>query len=431
MFKLKPRIHAHLSFIAATLALLVSSVLGVVLIAIALVSGVLVLFWVGIPLTLATFAAVREWSDWHRRLFSLVFDLDIASPYQEPTARSWDRRLLDRVKQAATWRDAAWLGINSTLGFLVYATLLAILVSGLYLTVHPMVNLVVDGGLAGLDRWGLGADHPWRSLLTVPVGLLLIASWLHWGRRLVAWYSRIAALLLGPTRAMRLARRVNELSRSRADTVEAAAAELRRIERDLHDGAQARLVALALNLGMAEQIVLNDPKQARTMVLEARQETQSVLAEIRDLVRGIYPPVLADRGLSGALEEVALEHPLPATLIDRAQVSLPLPLESAVYFAVNELLTNVTKYSRATEVSLTADVTDTGYRLEVTDNGIGGAEMNPGGGLEGIQRRLEAFDGEFRIASPDGGPTTMTLDVPCTEMKRCTDAERAGSESAR
>ncbi|MFC4336587.1 sensor histidine kinase [Salininema proteolyticum] len=412
------KIAERLVLLWSTTALLLAALTGVGLIAFAAASGMLVLFWIGIPATLLSFAAIRAWANWHRRALLRYCGHEIGVPYREPEARSWDRRLLAWVKQAATWRDVAWLAINSTLGVLVYTLLLAVLVGGIYLTVHPFLNWwVYDHQSALAPVATLNSDSPWRAFLFLPVGLLLIATWWHWGLRLVRWYTRMANVLLGPTRAMRLQRRVSELSRSRADTVEAAAAELRRIERDLHDGAQARLVALALNLGLAEEVLATSPQQARKLVVEARHETQSVLSDIRDLVRGIYPPVLADRGLSGALVSTALGHPLPVAVVDTAQVSLPLPLESAMYFAANEVLTNVSKYARAGEVTMTASTTDDGYRLEIVDDGRGGARFTPGGGLEGIRRRLEPFDGAISVYSPEGGPTRVAIEVPCDDMK--------------
>jgi len=211
-----------------------------------------------------------------------------------------------------------------------------------------------------------------------------------------------------------LTERVGALTRSRRGVVDYHAAELRRVERDLHDGAQARLVALGMSLGMAEELLERDPAEARRLLADARGSAGGALKDLRDLVRGIHPPVLADRGLDGAVRALALTVPLPVEVsTDLAGVRLPAPLEAATYFAVAEALANVVKHSEASSAWIDLRLADGALRIVVTDDGHGGADPARGSGLAGIERRLAAFDGVVAVVSPPGGPTVVSLEVPC------------------
>jgi signal transduction histidine kinase len=197
------------------------------------------------------------------------------------------------------------------------------------------------------------------------------------------------------------------------ETLDTGAAELRRIERDLHDGAQARLVAMGLTLDAAGRLIDTDPAAARALLIEARDASAKALGELRDLVRGIHPPVLADRGLADAVRALALDSPLRADVTGDLPGRLPAPVESAAYFAVSELLANVAKHSRtrATQVDLRHGAG--ALRISVSDDGAGGADPARGTGLRGIERRVSAFDGVLVVSSPVGGPTVVTMDIPC------------------
>ena len=223
-------------------------------------------------------------------------------------------------------------------------------------------------------------------------------------------------------RARQLTRRVQMLTQTRYDAVDTAAAELRRIERDLHDGAQARLVALGMSLQAAERLFPTSPEAALALVAEAKESSSLALTELRDLVRGIYPPVLADRGLADAIRALALDAPLPVELdIDlpgpaaaggRAN-TVELPVASAVYFSVAEVLANVVKHARARSVRIQLTQTSHLLRAQVTDDGAGGADPAAGTGLAGVERRLATFDGILAVSSPPGGPTIVVIEVPC------------------
>jgi signal transduction histidine kinase len=214
-----------------------------------------------------------------------------------------------------------------------------------------------------------------------------------------------------------LAGRVEQLTQTRADAVDTAAAELRRVERDLHDGAQARLVALGMSLRAAERLILTSPQAAIALVAEAREASSKALTELRDLVRGMYPPVLADRGLADAVRALALDTPLRTETDIDLPGRLDLPVESACYFAIAEAVTNAVKHSGARLVQIRirhASRPAPGVlRIEVTDNGTGGADPARGSGLQGVERRLATFDGILAVSSPPGGPTMIVMEIPC------------------
>ena len=234
----------------------------------------------------------------------------------------------------------------------------------------------------------------------------------------IAGFSLTRRTIVADVRASRAARagltaRVQRLAETRTEAIDAAAAELRRLERDLHDGAQARLVALGINLRTVEKLIKTSPDAAEMLVAECREVSSQALADLRDLVRGIYPPVLADRGLADAVKALALDCPVPvATEIDLPGRP-PAPVESAVYFAVAELLSNLAKHAGATCAMLRMYYADALLRVEVTDDGSGGANPGNGTGLAGIERRLGAFDGILAVNSPVGGPTIAVIEVPC------------------
>jgi signal transduction histidine kinase len=236
-----------------------------------------------------------------------------------------------------------------------------------------------------------------------------------WWPKKTALYvdAQLIKWLLSPSKKALLASRVRELAESRAETVGTQAAEIRRIERDLHDGAQARLVALGMNLGMAAEAVERDPENAKLLLAEAQAASSQALAELRGLVRGIHPPVLADRGLVGAVQALALANPMPVEVEADVPERLPAPVESAAYFAVAEVLTNVVKHSGAHRARVSLRHDGEVLRMTIEDDGRGGADAGTGSGLRGIERRLGAFDGRLDVTSPPGGPTVVTMELPC------------------
>ncbi|OKI19744.1 histidine kinase, partial [Nocardiopsis sp. TSRI0078] len=279
---------------------------------------------------------------------------------------------------------------------------------------HRTYQLLFALHLLGPTHYGVDTPTttPHQLLILAPSALTLTLGYLLLPLT-TDIYLRFNRLLLSPSEKARLTARVAHLATSRANTIDTQAAEIRRIERDLHDGAQARLVALGMNLGMAEHIVEQDPQAARTMLTQARETTRHALTELRDLVRGIQPPVLVERGLHGAVHALALTHNLPITVTIDLHGRPADPVESAAYFAIAELLTNTAKHAHATHAWVHINHGQNRLVITVTDNGTGGADPTPGSGLAGIRRRLDAFDGTMNITSPPGGPTIVTLEIPC------------------
>jgi signal transduction histidine kinase len=260
---------------------------------------------------------------------------------------------------------------------------------------------------------------PWGVLaftLTL-VSLVVLFPLLPWVVHCLSAVDRtLVGSLLSPGR---LTERVRELEDDRGAVVDSAAADLRRIERDLHDGAQARLVTLAMDLGLAKEKLTEDPEAAARMVAGAHNEVKLALQELRDLARGIHPAVLTDRGLDAALSSVAARSPLPGGV--RVDVELDerpaSAIEGIAYFTVSELLTNAAKHSRADSASVEIWRSEERLMLQVRDDGLGGAQEQPGGGLAGLAERVRAVDGVFVVRSPLGGPTVVTAELPWRTRK--------------
>ncbi|MEV4069964.1 histidine kinase [Nonomuraea fuscirosea] len=266
-------------------------------------------------------------------------------------------------------------------------------------------------------NWVLRDPATWRDLVWMAldpvIGTVLLAPAVVGWSRPLRWHARWTRALLSPTDQAKLTARVRELAETRTEALDAQAVELERIERDLHDGAQARLIAVGLSLSLAQRQLRDDPDAAEELLAEARTTAADALHALRDLVHGIRPPVLSERGLVDALRLLGLEHPLAVTVEAELPGRLPPALESAIYFATAELLVNVTKHARARTVRVSLAPQRGTLRVTVTDDGVGGAGPVRGTGIQGIRRRLRPFDGTVDLDSPPGGPTVATLEVPC------------------
>ncbi|GAA3252900.1 histidine kinase [Dactylosporangium siamense] len=332
--------------------------------------------------------------------------------YKTEAMASFNARWQWTWHDIASWRDLAWLCVDPLVTVGLLGLPVAAVAYGAFGLALPWVWTQVFG--ADWSAWYGAADGNRTAGLVL--GVALVAAGLAVTGRLVTVHARWTALLLRPTREAALRLRVEQLTRSRADAVDAQAAEVRRIERDLHDGAQARLIAVGLTLGAIERLMDTDPAAARKLVAQTRETAEAALRELRDLVRGIHPPVLSERGLADAIRALALDLDdvtANITVTGRLDGRPPAPVESAAYFAVSELIANATRHGGARAVTVGIDHRAGLLRVTVTDDGAGGADPSRGTGLRGIERRLGTFDGTLSLSSPPGGPTVATLELPC------------------
>jgi signal transduction histidine kinase len=313
---------------------------------------------------------------------------EIPEAYQPITGPLRDR-LRTAVRDPGTFVDARWMAANYGYGAL---------------------------GLLALPLWptGLLVDGAWCGLLRRQPAVLPLIS------RLADLDAAWSAALLKPSPQALLAKRVEQLTQTRAGAIAAHSAELRRIERDLHDGAQARLVSLSMRIGLAKRAYDRDPEGGRRLLDEAQEQAEEALAELRHVVRGIHPPILTDRGLPGAVRALAASSGLDVTVqADELEDGLraPAAVEAAAYFVVAEALTNVARHSGSSKAEVRVLRTRTGLRVVVRDDGKGGAAspgIEAGGtGLHGMRRRVAALDGTFTVSSPAGGPTVIETELPC------------------
>jgi signal transduction histidine kinase len=367
-----------------------------------------------------TLLAVRRLAGRTRRLSGEWCGVPIPVPYRayaRPASggvwRRFGRASGQLATDPATWRDLLWMTVDPVASCVLAVFPAGALAWGLFGVLMPAYwsPIVRAGG----NNWYafIHVTSTASAWLCVPLGLASIALGVWVAPLMLRRYGRLAHSMLAPTRQAVLARQVAHLSQSRAEVVGSGAAEIRRIERDLHDGAQARLVAMGMTLSAAEQVIDASPDAARALLLEARDASARALTELRDLVRGIHPPVLADRGIAEAVRALAMDSPLRIAVSGDLPGRPPAPVESAAYFAVSELVANVAKHAGAHKAWIDLRYEHGMLRIDVGDDGRGGANPSAGTGLRGIERRLSAFDGILALSSPPGGPTVATMELPC------------------
>ncbi len=373
---------------------------------------------VGVPLLAGCVLVGRAAGSLERARARILLGETIAAPWPWRRPRSPAALLRAALTDRTGWRGIGYLVVLGPWSLLAGALTVGTWLLGVVLAGSPLWYLV-GYRLAGL-RWtrvGLNVDGTWHYLQSVPqlmgataIGtvLLLAAPWLV--RALCTVDLAMIRGLLGDTPP---ALRVRQLQASRTEAVDAAAADRRRIERDLHDGAQARMLAVAMDLGMARTKLDTDPAAAAELIAKAHTEAKLAIAELRDIVRGIHPPILADRGLSGALPTLTTRCRLPVELAVTLEHRPSAAVETAAYYSVAELLTNVSKHARATRVRVTADRAGDVLTIAVMDDGVGGADPVHGTGLTGIRQRLRGLDATMSVTSPPGGPTVVRLELPC------------------
>ena len=365
----------------------------------------LLIIWLGIPVLIAAVASIRFFARGERRRAGWLLREPILSLYLPQQRRGMLGYLYTAIGDSAVWKDLLWLLILlPVFGLAAFILAIVFWTTALAMISLPIWSWSIPGGVElGL----INVDTTHEAFAVIPLGLVLFAITVPFTRALALGMGSFGKGLLAPSER----RRVQELERTRAGAVDAQAAELQRIERDLHDGAQARLVALAMDLGMAQEKMASDPEGAQELITGAHSEAKKAIAELRDLSRGIYPAILTDRGLGPALSSIAARNPVEVALNVDVDGRLPAATEAAAYFVTVEALTNVAKHSGASQAHVRIQHKADWLRVEISDDGDGGADAN-GSGLTGLRQRVEALDGRLAVQSGELG-TTIRAELPC------------------
>ena len=408
--------------------------LAYALFTLALTAGIAVTV-VGLFVAGGVLLGTRGWGSMYRRMARRLLGVDVAAPFPRAPRRGFWRRLGSMLGDATAWRALLYMVVTFPLalvGFVVSTVLLAVAAGSMthwlwsqWLPLQRASDGTLHRGASFGTDWFV--DTPSRQLMLMAAGVILLYLWPQVQRIFVTLFALLAASLLGPTRA---SMRVADVERARAVTVEDADARLRRIERDLHDGTQAHLVAVAMQIGEARELVRDgaDPAELAAVLETAHSSTKDTLAELRELARGIRPPAL-DAGLSVALETLAARAALPVRVhaVGLDSADLPASVTAISYFAVAELVANATRHASASGVDVVAGIeplaegrgpAGRALVLRVHDDGVGGARVRApdssgrGSGLAGLTDRLSGVDGTLRVVSPAGGPTVVTVTIP-------------------
>ena len=368
------------------------------LVGLAVAGALLALVVIGLVAFLAialTGVAVGRFERWRLRLV----DRDVVpGPHRRPDRRGFLPWLRTRLREPATWRELGYTVVSLGALWWIDAGMLALV-------------LGIPSGLIAAAFIGAPDHGPLETVLflTAGLGLLPFAAY-----PITVWAGARAALaraILAP-RDAELGARLVEVTRSRARLVDAFDVERRRIERDLHDGAQQRLVALTMALGLARVEVPDDSAAAKHLT-DAQDQAEQVHAELRELIRGVHPQVLTDRGLPDAVRELADRSPVPVRVDVALPRRLPEPIEVTAHLIVAEALANVAKHSRAGQASVYGRLAIDALMLEIRDDGVGGADPDRGTGLAGLADRVAAYGGRLLLSSPPGGPTLIRVELPC------------------
>lgn len=369
---------------------------------------------VGIPILFVTMYVSRWMASVERARAKLLLDVDVEPAYRaDPPKDTWWRMHVARATDPATWIEAGYHLFALPFGIVTFTITLTLWATALgMLTVPVWVWALPDRPiwLEWPDRVWLLHAHPLELTLVALGGLVLVfvTPWIV--RALAAGNRAVVRGMLGTDL---LQQRVQTLTDTRAAAVDLAAEDRRRIERDLHDGVQQRLVALAMDLGRAKDKMDSDPERAKELVTDAHEEAKRAITDVRDLARGIHPAVLTDRGLDAALSALAARSTVPVTISVDVAERPPASVEAAAYFVASEALTNVAKHARATSVTVTVRRTGDRLTVQVQDDGVGGAALVEGSGLAGLRDRVQALDGDLHLLSPEGGPTVLMVEIPC------------------
>lgn len=410
---------------AATLHLVVNLGLGIAFFTVAVtlfsVSMGLMVTLIGIPLLVLTINFGRAVGAFERGRVRALFGERLPAFARPAPAKGFWNRSKQVIGDGAGWRGLGYSILALPWGILTFTLTVVVWSVSLSMAFFPIYQGFLpdthDGGaysfgesyiLYGWGRFG------YATAVTV-FGLLFLVAAPRIVRGLARADIALIRAVLSPGKEQVLTERVEQLTVSRDASVEGASVELRRIERDLHDGAQQRLVGLAMDLGLAKERLATggDPARAVELVNRAHDEAKQAISELRDLVRGIHPSVLTDRGLDAALSALAARSPVPVDIDVALDRRPPAAVEAAAYFVVAESLANIAKHSRATRASVRIAERPGVLLIDIYDDGVGGAIEHPGGGLSGLRDRITAVEGRLRISSPAGGPTLLAVELPC------------------
>jgi len=383
----------------------------VISVGVSLAAGLAIFVFPAVAILLATFTCARLFGRLERARLNHLLDAGILDPDRPLRPGGFWNRFGQRFTSATSWKEVAYWPVQAVTGSLSFAAVTAVWIGAGLFIASPFYVRHLPVRTAHLLIVNVSTSRQIAVLCALGIGLLVAAPWVT--RGVTNMDAAVGRGLLGRRRSDQLEERVDVLETTRARAVDSAEAELRRIERDLHDGAQARLVALALDLGMAREKMAEDPAGARALLDEAHQEAKRAIVELRDLARGIHPAVLADRGLDPALSSLVTRARVPVELTVDVPQRPSASTESIAYFVVAEALTNITKHARATAASVSVVRRGPSLVLEITDDGIGGADVTKGSGLAGLVDRVASVDGYMDLSSPVGGPTVILVELPC------------------
>ena len=397
--------------------LLIAGVLGtiefvVLVTAICLGVGLAVVV-IGIPILIGTVYAWGAMAEAERRIIASLTGKVIPNPYRPVPAEGgrWER-LKARLADPATWKDLAFLALQFPIGLAALVVAAVVLGVGLQALTLPLWYWSIpDGTNLGIFH----VDELWEALALVPVGAVVLLLGVPALSALGRAYTNYAEVLLGSNVDPAVTAEMTDLRGARSRIIEAADAERRRIERDLHDGAQQRLVALALNLRMAEKRAADGDPMAAELVRRAGEEAGLALKDLRDLARGIHPAILTNRGLPAALDDLAGRASIPVDVVARPDERLPDQVEAAAYFVVSECLANVDKHAQAGSATVSVTPVNGELVVSVGDDGVGGASTGDGSGLQGLEDRVGALDGTLEVESTPGAGTRVIARIPLEE----------------
>jgi signal transduction histidine kinase len=364
----------------------------------------------GLPVLVAAVYVSRGWATVERTRFRLTLGIEIVPPQRPAKTRSVPRFLWRLLANVATWRQIVYLLLRFPVGVFTFVATALTWAGPIALALLPTYNHALPDG-AHLLVWKIRGSF--EEFVVSMLGLVLVLFIPYVVLGLSTMDAALARALLGRFTTRELSERVGALEQSRRRVVDAAEAERRRIERDLHDGAQQRLVSLAMTLGRAKSRYATDPSSVGPLIEEAHREAKQAIVELRNLTRGIHPPVLTDRGLDAALSALAARCPVPVTVEVEVEPRPSQTIEAIAYFVVAEALTNVARHANANTASVLVRRYDGTLRIIVLDDGRGGADIDRGTGLLGLADRVSGVDGRLDVDSPPGGPTVLTVELPC------------------